>query len=97
MICNYIILLEDLFFNLHITIRWSIFAVFFVVSITGIKIIDRIAKILIKDRPVAIDKIVTLLISNEYLHIFNLLYFLDSSFNCNNISLNSFSKFVIYF
>ena len=30
---------------------------------------------LIKDRPVAKDKIHTLLISNEYLHIFNFLYF----------------------
>ena len=37
---------------------------------TGIKIIDRIAKILIKDSPVANDKITTLEISNEYLHIF---------------------------
>ena len=63
---------------------------FLVVSITGIKIIDRIAKILIKDKPVAIDKMATLEISNEYLHIFNLLYFLDSSFNCNNISLDNF-------
>ena len=42
---------------------------------TGIKIIDRIAKILIQDKPVAILKIATLEISNEYLHIFNLLYF----------------------
>ena len=31
-----------------------------------------------KDKPVAIDKIATLDISNEYLHIFNLLYFFDS-------------------
>ena len=38
---------------------------------TGIKIIDRIAKILIKDNPVANDKITTLEISNEYLHISN--------------------------
>ena len=51
------------------------FAVFLVVSITGTKIIDKIADMLIKDKPVAIDKIVTLLISKEYLHIFNLLYF----------------------
>ena len=45
---------------------------------------------LIKDNPVAILKIATLDISSEYLQIFNFLYFLDSSFNCNNISLNSF-------
>ena len=32
---------------------------------------DRIAKIFIKDRPVAIDKIATFEISNEYLHNFN--------------------------
>ena len=51
----------------------------------------------IKDSPVANDKIATLLISNEYLHILNFLYFLDSSFNCSNISLNSFSKSVIYY
>ena len=38
----------------------------------------KIAKILIKERPVAIDEIATLDISKEYLHIFNLLYFLDS-------------------
>ena len=68
---------------------------FFVVSITGIKIIDRIAKILIEDSPVAIDKIPTFEIS--YLHIFYLLYFLDLSFNCNNISLDNFSKCIIYF
>ena len=52
---------------------------------------------LIKDNPVAKDKMHTLLISNEYLHIFNFLYFLNSSFNCSNISLNNFSKSVIYF
>ena len=56
----------------------------------GIVIIDKIANMLIKDRPVANDKIATLEISNEYLQIFNFLYFLDSSFNCNNISLDSF-------
>ena len=42
---------------------------------TGISIIERITKILIKDSPVANDKIATLEISNEYLHIFNSLYF----------------------
>ena len=52
---------------------------------------------LIKDNPVAVDKTATLEISNEYLQIFNLLYFLDSSFNCNNISLNGFSKSVKYY
>ena len=52
---------------------------------------------LTKDSPVANDKIATLLISNEYLHIFKFLYFLDSSFDCNNISLNSFYKCIIYF
>ena len=64
---------------------------------TGISIIERIAKILVKDNPVANDKIITLEISNEYLYIFNFFYFLDSSFNCNNISLNNFSKCIIYF
>ena len=67
-----------------------ILAVCFVVSITGIRIIDRIAKILIKDNPAAKLKIHTLDISKEYLQIFNFLYFLDSSFNCSNISLNNF-------
>ena len=67
-----------------------------VVSITGIKIIDKIAKIFKNDNPVANDKTHTLLISKEYLHIFNLLYFIDSSFNCNNISLNNFSRWKSY-
>ena len=44
---------------------------FLVVSITGIRIIDKIANMCIKDKPVANDKIATLQISNEYLHIFN--------------------------
>ena len=70
---------------------------FLVVSITGIKITDRIAKIFKNERPVAKDKIPTFEISKEYLHIFHLLYFLDSSFNCSNISLNNFSKRIIYF
>ena len=48
---------------------------FFVVSITGNNIIDRIAKIFKNERHVAKDKIHTLDISKEYLHIFNLLYF----------------------
>ena len=71
-------------------------AVCLVVSVTGIKIIDKIAKILINERPVAKDKIHTLLISNEYLQNFDLLYFFDSSFNCNKISLNNFSKTLVY-
>ena len=79
------------------TICSSIFAVFLVVSITGIKIIDRIAKKFKNERLVANDKIATLEISKECLHIFNLLYFFDSSFNCNNISLNNFFKRIIYF
>ena len=57
---------------------------------TGIRTIDKIAKIFKNERPVANDKIATFEISNEYLHIFNFLYFIDSSFNCNNISLNNF-------
>ena len=69
---------------------------FLVASISGIRIIDKIANMLIKDRPVAIRKIATLEISIEYLQIFNLLYFLDSSFNCNDISLNNFSKRILY-
>ena len=63
---------------------------------TGIKIIDKIAKIFKNERPVAKDKIATLEISKEYLHIFNFLYFIDYSFNCSNISLNNYSKCIIY-
>ena len=58
---------------------------FLVASITGIRIIDRIAKILIKDKPVANDKIPTLLSSKEYFYIFNFLYFDFSIFNCTLI------------
>ena len=65
---------------------------FLVASITGIKIIDKIAKIFKNERPVAKLRIATLEISNEYLHIFDFLYFDFSIFNCNNISLNNFSK-----
>ena len=64
-------------------------AVFLVVSITGINIIDRIAKIFKNERPVANDKIHTLLISKEYLHIFNFLYSDFSIFNCTLMSLNN--------
>ena len=67
-----------------------------VVSITGIKIIDRIAKILIKDKPVANDKIPTLEISKECLHILNFLYFDFSIFNCTLMSLNKSSYSFIY-
>ena len=69
---------------------------FLVVSITGIKIIDRIAKIFKNERPVAKDKIPTFEISKEYLHIFNFLYFDFSKFNCTLMSLNKSSNSLIY-
>ena len=59
----------------------------FVVSMTGIKIIDNIAKIFKKDKPVAKDNIATFEISNEYLQIFNFLYLVDSSLYCDAISV----------
>ena len=49
---------------------------FLIVSITGINIKEIMAKMLIKDKPVDSDNIAILLISNEYLQIFNLLHFL---------------------
>ena len=42
---------------------------------TGIKIIDKIAKIFKNERPVGKLRIATLEISKEYLQIFNFLYF----------------------
>ena len=47
----------------------------------GINIKLIIAKTLINDNPVLKDKTSTLLISNEYLQIFNHLYLIFSSFN----------------
>ena len=47
----------------------------------GIKIIDKIANIEIKLKPVAIDKIATFEISKLYLQIFNFLCFIFSLFN----------------
>ena len=49
---------------------------FFIVSIIRINIKEIIAKTLINDNPVLNDKIHILLISNEYLQIFNFLYLL---------------------
>ena len=84
------------FFNLHIVNLWSTLAVCFVVSITGIKIMYKIAKILIKDSPVAKDRIATLEISKEYLHISNFFYFDFAIFNCILMSLNKSSNSFIY-
>ena len=47
----------------------------------GINIKEIIAKILINDNPVLKLNIHILLISNEYLQIFNLLYLIFSSFS----------------
>ena len=51
------------------------------VSIIGINIKDIIANALMNNNPVLNDNIHILLISNEYLQIFNFLYFDFSSFN----------------
>ena len=53
----------------------------FIVSIIGINIKDIIANALVNDNPVLNDNIHILLISNEYLQIFNFLYLNFSSFN----------------
>ena len=53
----------------------------------GINIKEMIAKILINDNPVLKDKMHILLISNEYLQIFNLLYLIFSSFSYIEISI----------
>ena len=47
----------------------------------AIRITDKTANIEIKLKPVATDKIATFEISKLYLQIFNLLYFIFSSFN----------------
>ena len=57
---------------------------------------DKIAKIFKNERPVANDKIATLELSKEYLHIFNFLYFYFSIFNCTLMSLNKSSNSFIY-
>ena len=51
----------------------------FTLSMIGIRITLKIEKIEMKLSPTDNDEIHTLLISNKYLHIFNLLYFFDSS------------------
>ena len=71
-------------------------AAFLLASIIGSNIIDKTAKIFKNERPVANDKIATLLISNDYLHIFNFLYFDFSIFNCYLMSLNKSSNSFIY-
>ena len=43
------------------------------------RIIDNIANIFKNDNPVANDIIITFVTSKLYLHIFSLLYFIDSS------------------
>ena len=59
----------------------STFELCLILSIIGIKIIDKIANIEIKLNPVATDKIATFEISKLYLQIFNLLSFIFSLFN----------------
>ena len=66
-------------FNSHSYILESIFELNFTLSMIGIRITLKIEKIEMKLSPTDNDKIHTLLISNEYLHIFNLLYIFDSS------------------
>ena len=76
-IYNLTILLISLSFNLVKSNLLSTFELCLILSIIGIKIIDKIANIEINERPVGTDKIATSEISKMYLQIFNLfmLYF----------------------
>ena len=71
----------NFFFNLVSNNLESTSELCFIGSIIGIKIILKIANIEIKAKPVLSDNIITFEISKAYLQIFNLLYYIDSSFN----------------